>query len=97
MSSHLLAAHKKAIELQKRYPNYEFVAINLDRDYDTWKKALTKYDFGPIRQYHCSNFEDIKSKWAITKVHRTLIINKDKTIKNGFTNMFDIRFEEDLK
>ncbi|MEN9335947.1 MAG: hypothetical protein RLZZ500_934 [Bacteroidota bacterium] len=97
LSSHLLAAHKKAIELQKKYPNYEFVAINLDRDYETWKKALEKYDFGPIRQYHCSNFDDIKSKWAITKVHRTLIINKDKTIKNGFTNMFDIRFEEDLK
>jgi hypothetical protein len=97
LSSHLIAAHKKAKELQLKYPNYEFVAINLDSGFSTWKKALEKYDFGSIRQYHCNNFEDIKNKWAITKIHRTLIINKDKTIKNGFTNMFDIRFEDDLK
>ena len=25
------------------------------------------------------------------------IINADKTIKNGFTNLFDVHFEEDLK
>lgn len=97
LNSHLVAAHKKALELQKKYPNYEFIAINLDKNPNTWKEALTKYSFGSIRQYHCSNFEEIKNKWAITKVHRTMIINKDLTIKNGFTNMFDIRFEEDLQ
>lgn len=97
LTSHLLAAHKKVLVLKAKYPNYNFIAINLDSDTNKWKELLPKYKFDGITELHCANFEDIKNKWAITKVHRTLIINADKTIKNGFTNLFDVHFEEDLK
>lgn len=97
LNSHLIAVHKKVIELKKQYPDYNFIAINLDDNIDQWKKDVRKYNFNPITELKCENFEDIRAKWAITKVHRTLIINADKTIKNGFTNMFDIHFEEELK
>ncbi len=97
LNSHLVAVHKKVLELKKKYPNYNFIAINLDDNELQWKSALNKYHFGSIRELKCANFEDIRAKWAITKVHRTLIINADKTIKNGFTNMFDVHFEEELK
>ena len=97
LNSHLTAVHKKVVELKKKYPDYNFIAINLDDNIDQWKKDVRKYNFNPITELKCDNFEDIRAKWAITKVHRTLVINADKTIKNGFTNMFDIHFEEELK
>ncbi len=97
LTSHLLAAHKKVLDFKLKYPNYKFIAINLDEDSDKWKAALKKYNFGTITELHYSNFEDIKNKWAITKVHRALVINSNKSIKNGFANMFDVHFEDDLK
>lgn len=97
LNSHLIAVHKKVVELKKKYPDYNFIAINLDDNQDQWKLALNKYHFDSTTELKCDNFEDIRAKWAITKVHRTLIINADKTIKNGFTNMFDIHFEDELK
>ncbi|RAR69964.1 TlpA family protein disulfide reductase [Flavobacterium aciduliphilum] len=97
LSSHLLAVHKKVLALIKKHPDYKFIAINLDDDQEKWVRALKKYDFGTITELRCSNFEDIKNKWAITKVHRTLIINPDQTINNGFTNMFEVNFEKELK
>lgn len=97
LTSHLLAAHKKVLSYKSKYPKYNFIAINLDADSEKWKETLKKYNFGSITELHCANFEDIKTKWAITKVHRTLVINADKTIKNGFTNMFDVNFEKELK
>ncbi len=97
LNSHLVAAHKKVIEFEKKFPNYNFVAINLDSNVDTWKESLSNYKFDKNKEYHCSNFEDIRSKWAITKVHRVIIVNADKTIKNGFSNMFDVNFEDNLK
>jgi peroxiredoxin len=97
LNTHLLAAHKKVLDFKTKYPNYNFIAINLDDDSDKWKTTLKKYNFGTITELHCSNFEDIKNKWAITKVHRTLVISNNKTIKNGFTNLFDLHFEDDLK
>ena len=97
LNSHFIASHKKVAEFQKKYPNYNFIAINLDNGETTFKEILAKYNFKNIKEYHCKDFEDIKAKWAITKVHRTIIVNEDKTIKNGFTNMFDVNFINELK
>lgn len=97
LSSHLIATHKKAIIFQSKHPDYNFIAINLDDNEEEWKLALKKYNFGSITELKCANFDDLRDKWAITKVHRTLLINGDKTIKNGFTNMFEVNFEEELK
>lgn len=96
-SSHLLAAHKKAKELKVKYPNYQLIAINLDQDQDKWKEELSKYKFEGILELRTADFEDLKSKWAITKVHRTIILNNDGTIKNAFTNLFNVDFEDNLK
>jgi hypothetical protein len=45
----------------------------------------------------CDNFEDIKSKWAINKIHRTIILDENGKIKNAFTNIFDTTFENNFK
>lgn len=95
--THMAAAHKKAIFFKKKYPNYQFIAINLDKDQKEWIRLLSTYKFGGIEQYRCANFEDIKNKLAITKIHRTLVLNPNGKVKNAFTNLFDIKFESDLK
>ena len=97
LNSHLLAVHKKVLALKLKHTDYNFIAINLDDNKEQWKSDLKNYNFGTITELKCANFEDIRAKWAITRVHRTLIINADRTIKNGFTNMFDINFEDELK
>lgn len=97
LNSHLIAVHKKVLALKTKFPNYEFVAINLDDNTEQWKKDLKKYNFSNITELKCANFEDIRAKWAITKVHRTIVVNANKTIKNGFTNMFEVNFEDQLK
>ena len=96
LKSHFEAARTKIIEIQKKHIDYQFVAINLDESKENWKIILKNYNFSNLNEYHCVDFEDIKSKWAITKIHRTLIINSDKIIKNGFTNIFDVNFESQL-
>ncbi|MES2748395.1 MAG: thioredoxin-like domain-containing protein [Bacteroidota bacterium] len=95
-SSHMVSVHKKVIDFKKRHPDYDFIAININDKIDAWKEVLSNYTFNGIKQYHCANFEDLRAKWAITKIHRTIIVNKDKTIKNAFTNIFDVNFEKEL-
>lgn len=95
-NSHMVSAHKKIMDFKKKYPNYQFLAVNLDQD-ENWNKTLKKYNFNDIKEFRCNNFEDIKAKWAITKIHRTIVVNSDATIKNAFTNIFDVKFEENLR
>jgi hypothetical protein len=39
----------------------------------------------------------IKNKWAINKIHRTIILDNKGVIKNAFADIFDSQFEENLK
>ena len=95
--THLAAAHKKALAFKSKYPDYQFIAINLDKDQKEWLELLSNYKFEGIQEYRCSNFEDIKNKWASTKIHRALILDGNGKIKNAFSNLFDVKFEYELK
>lgn len=95
--SHLKSAHKKVNNFQKKYPNINFIAINVDDSNENWSKTCEKCDMNDITEYKSTSFAEIKKLWVITKIHRTIILNKDGSIKNGFANLFDVNFEKDLK
>lgn len=94
--AHFEAVHKKILDFKKKYPNYNFIAVNLNDSQDDWLKVLKSYQIKGITELRCANFEDIKAKWAINKIHRTIILDKNGKIKNAFTNIFDTTFEENL-
>lgn len=98
--SHLKAVHQKVIELEKEYPNLNFIAVNINDSNENWIKTLNKHNLQnqtTALQLKATDFEAIKREWVITKVHRTMIINPDGTIKNAFVNLFDMNFKNHLK
>lgn len=95
--SHFAASHRKVTELKAKYPEYDFIAINVNDNDSKWKNALKKYNFEGIKELHAVDFETIRKQWVITKIHRIIILNDDGTIKNGFANLFDVNFEQNLK
>ncbi len=96
-NSHFVEANKKALQLQAANPDYKFVAINVDGDFGKWSKMLKDYKFDGITQVQVTNFEELRKKWAIIKIHRTIIVNADGTIQNAFTNLFNADFSNQLK
>lgn len=95
--AHFEAVHKKILEFQKQHANFEFIAINLNDSQQDWLKVLKSYQLSGITELRCANFEDIKAKWAINKIHRTIILDENGKIKNAFTNIFDTTFEDNFK
>ncbi len=95
--SHLKAVHKKVFNLKDKYPNVNFIAINIDDSYEEWKKKLDEFDHKNVIEIHANDFEKIKEDWVINKIHRTIILNGDGTIKNAFVNLFDVTFEKNLQ
>lgn len=95
--SHLLAVHKKAKMYHAKYPNYNFIGVNLDSNQKKWKENLYNLNYDGITELRCTEFNDLKTKWAILKIHRAIVLNNEGTIKNAFTNMFNVDFENNLK
>ena len=96
--SHLKSVHKRVREFKKKYPEVNFIAINVDDTNENWTKALKNNNLNDgILELKSSNFQEIKKLWVITKIHRTIILDKNGNIKKGFANLFDVNFENDLK
>jgi len=95
--AHFESVHKKVLALKVTFPQYNFVAININDSVEDWKKVLTAYNFQNVTELHCSDFENIKNKWAINKIHRTIVMDNKGVIKNAFANIFDSQFEDNLK
>lgn len=94
--SNMELSHRRVMELHAKYPNWNFVSINIDDTPAKWKEMLAKYNFKHTIELHSANFEDLKEKWVITKIHRVMLVNADGTIKNGFVSLFDAAFESNL-
>lgn len=92
--SHMVSAHKKALDFMKKNPSYQFIAINMDDTQEEWKKILETHQFGNINEFRANDFEELKEKWVITKLHRVILLDENGKIDNGFVNLFDVKFEK---
>ncbi|MXN90709.1 redoxin family protein [Flavobacterium sp. Sd200] len=93
--AHTEHAYEKISELKQKYPNVDFIAINVDSDAE-WKSTLTKYKTENVLELRSTNFDELREKWVITKIKRTIILNSNGSIKNAFTNLLDDDFEKSL-
>ncbi|MBC8882764.1 hypothetical protein H9X57_03325 [Flavobacterium piscinae] len=71
--------------------------MNIDEDQTKWKKVLENHRFGIINEFRAADFEELKDKWVITKLHRSIILDETGKIHNGFVNLFDVKFNDQLK
>lgn len=97
LESHFVAAHKRAMDLEKKHPEYDFISICVDENQDKWQSILSNYKFKGIKEYRVENFDAVKDNWVVNKIHRTMILNADGTINNAFVSLFDANFENHLK
>ncbi len=89
--------YEKISALKKTHPNVDFIAVNVDESVE-WKKINDQFEPGDVLQLRASDFRrELRDKWVITKINRTIILNPDGTIKNAFTYLMDEKFEDTLK
>ena len=92
---HFKKSHYRVKELRVKYPEIDFIAINVN-DGNHWKKELKQYGFGFINEYQFKNPEQAKHTFAINPINKVILLNKKGGIVNANTNMFTIYFEEQL-
>jgi spore germination protein GerM len=95
--SHSFYSHKKVDELKAKYPDIQFIAININNTQEDWLKEIKAKKYSNSIELRAIDFEELQNKWVINKVYRTLIINKNGTINNAFVSLFDANFESYLQ
>lgn len=94
---HFKESHRKVYELKNKYPEIDFIAINIDdNNYKTWINTLNRNRFPLQNEYKFKNPEESMHTLAIYPMTKVMIVDKDNTIVNSNTNMFANNFEEQL-
>lgn len=94
---HFKDSHLKIAELQKKYPEVNFLSVNINNgDPEFWSSSLEQNGFSKINEYRFENPDSAKDAWALYPINKVILTNKKGIIENSNANMFSIHFEEQL-
>lgn len=95
---HYKNSHYKFQELGKKYPNIDFIAINVnDNDNRYWKKTLNEFKFSTKNEYQFDDPNEGKQTLAVNTIYKMIVLDKDMHIVDSYYNMFQSNFEDVLK
>ena len=95
--SHFKDSHKKVIDYNTKYPELDFIAINVSNDNAKLCLSTLRLNKFPIEhEYQLVNPKDAKHVLAINPINKVIIIDNKGKIVNPHTNMFSMHFEEQL-
>ena len=95
--SHFKDSHRKINELKVKYPELNFISININNDeQDLWKRSLKQYNFPVKNEYQFVEPEIARKKLVINRIQKVMILDKNAILADSNANMFDTYFEETL-
>ena len=95
--SRLIDSHKRAKELEVKYPEFNYIAINTDSiSYAEQTNILNRSELRINNEYRFKFPEKSKDVLSIRPINKVFVVNKKQQIVNAKANMFNISFEQEL-
>lgn len=73
--------------LEKKYPDHNFVGINLRTSYPQWKLLVKEYGLDKDSHFYGENFKEIQTNMVVDGLNKCVII-KDSLVVDGFANLY---------
>ncbi len=94
--NHFKEIHSRVNVLKSKFPKYNFIGINTDEKTNEWLNIISKYDYNKAFEYQFENITKAEKNLVIYSVNKAIIVNKDRTIKESSTNLFNMNIEDIL-
>lgn len=86
--------HSRAAELKSKYPEYNFIGINVDTHFKEWRDTVKRRKYNTNEEFQLDNVLDAQKNLLIKPMNKAIILDKNAVILDGKTNMFNANFEE---
>ncbi len=91
-------SHHKVKSLQTKFPELDFIAININDDERAhWKNMVNQHKFSPSNEYQFQNHVEAMSELAINSVNRSILVDGNGKIITSNAMIFTSEFEEELE
>jgi hypothetical protein len=88
--------HLRVADLKSKYPEYDFIGINTDSNYNNWMAIINKSGYATNLEFQFENVSKSEKKLVIHTINKAIIVDKSGTIINGSANLFNANIEENL-
>ena len=93
---HYRNIHTRAAELREKYPEYQFVGINIDKHFKKWRRIVGSAGYKDQFEFQFESFADAEMRLLVNYVNKSIIVDKDHKILDGNSNIFSTSIEEQL-
>jgi hypothetical protein len=91
-------SHYKVSQLEIKFPNIDFIGININNDDKAhWKNILNQYKFPVTKEFQFKDPNEALETLAINSVNKSILVGKDSKIISANALIFTSEFEEQLK
>lgn len=93
---HYRTIHTRASELRSKYPEFDFIGLNVDNHYKKWRRIISNSGYNSQYEYQFDDFDDAEMKLLVNNVNKSMLIDKNGVIMDGNTNIFGLDIEQEL-
>ena len=93
---HLEESHKKVKDLQSKYPEFNFIGINVNDENDKWLRHIQQHKFNADMEYRFDNARNARVSLVINDLSKTIVLDKNGKILNSHANIHRTDFESEL-
>ncbi|MUU76897.1 TlpA family protein disulfide reductase [Winogradskyella endarachnes] len=91
-------SHYMVEKLKSKYPEMDFISINVnDNDDKFWKNIINNYNFPTINEFKFKNSKTARKTLAVNYLNKSIIVDEDGIILHPNVNIFRSDFDETLK
>ena len=93
---HVKNIHQRISELRGKYPEFDFIGINVDNQFKKWKRLVQHESYRTEHEFQFEDFEKAGMTLLINSINKTLLIDANGTIIDPHTNIFSLDAEQKL-
>ncbi len=93
---HVKNIHQRISELRGKYPEFDFIGINVDDQFKKWKRLVQHESYRTEHEFQFENFEKAGMALLINSVNKTMMIDASGVIIDPHTNIFSLDAEQKL-
>jgi hypothetical protein len=93
---HFKTIHTRVAELKAKYPEFDFTGINTDTHFKKWRDVVRKSGYNEQFEFQLEDLEKAEAALVINSTNKAIIVDKDGTILEGNTNLFNSLIEAQL-
>lgn len=93
---HVKNIHQRISELRGKYPEFDFIGINIDNQFKKWKRLVQHESYQAEHEFQFEDFENAGMALLINSINKTMMIDANGIIIDPHTNIFSLDAEQKL-